>query len=244
MLRDESSSRRDRCSTLRDQAADRLDEEATYLDELDNLYDRHTMRTEELRARSRSGRARAAGDRARARVDREHSEEDRAHAGDDREHSGDDRAHSGDDRRRAGTDDLTGARRRGVGLEDLANELERARRESAGRLVVAFVDVDGLKAVNDTAGHQAGDALLRCVAEGLRRHMRSYDLLVRLGGDEFLCALPNVSLADAQTRLDRLRADLARSGNTVSIGYAELRDGDSADTLVDRADRALLSRRL
>ena len=129
--------------------------------------------------------------------------------------------------------ELTGARRRGIGLEELGNEMERARRESDGSLVAAFVDVDGLKSVNDMEGHAAGDALLRAVADGLRRHTRSYDLFVRLGGDEFLCALPNVTLVEARARFDRLRTDLAGSGSSVGIGCTELRDGDSADDLVD-----------
>jgi GGDEF domain-containing protein len=70
--------------------------------------------------------------------------------------------------------------------------------------------------------------------------MRPYDLLVRLGGDEFLCALSNVTVVEARARFDRLRSELAGSGSAVSIGYAELRDGDSADDLVGRADDALL----
>ena len=139
--------------------------------------------------------------------------------------------------------ELTGARRRGIGLEELGNEMERARRESDGSLVAAFVDVDGLKSVNDMEGHAAGDALLRAVADGLRRHTRSYDLVVRLGGDEFLCALPNVTLVEARARFDRLRTDLAGSGSSVGIGCTELRDGDSADDLVGRADSDLLTSR-
>jgi diguanylate cyclase (GGDEF)-like protein len=248
----------------RDEVADGHDQEASDLDARDDLADRQTLRVEELRGRSRSGRTRAADDRARARQDREHSEGDREHAGDDREHSGGDREHSegdreqagrdrehaeGDrghaeeDREHAGTDDLTGARRRGVGIEELENEIKRARRESDSRLVAAFIDVDGLKAVNDIEGHNAGDALLRHIAERIRRQMRSYDLFVRLGGDEFLCALPNVTLVETQARFDRLRSDLAGSGSPVSIGCAELRDGDSADDLVHRADGALLASR-
>ena len=77
--------------------------------------------------------------------------------------------------------------------------MRRARREGTS-LVVAFVDVDGLKAVNDTHGHAAGDDVLRAVAERLRARMRSYDLLVRMGGDEFLCALPNITVAEARER--------------------------------------------
>jgi diguanylate cyclase (GGDEF)-like protein len=63
--------------------------------------------------------------------------------------------------------------------------LERARRAEEG-LVVAFVDVDGLKQVNDTEGHFAGDALLIPVANSLRAYLRSYDLVMRFGGDEFV----------------------------------------------------------
>jgi len=121
--------------------------------------------------------------------------------------------------------------------------MKRARRESYS-LIAAYVDVDGLKAVNDTQGHAAGDELLHTVAEGFRRHMRSYDLLVRLGGDEFLCVLPNVTLFEARARFDDLRVEMQDSaGSSVSIGFSELRDDMSADEFVGHADSALLARR-
>jgi len=264
LIRDESSSRRDESSALRDKLADALDRAATDLDAQDEATDGGSLGVEELRGRSRSGRTRAAADRARSRQDRRHAQGDRGHAGSDREHSGEDREHAGadrghaeddrdhsrhdrdhagDDREHAGTDELTGARRRGVGLEQLENEIGRARRESESRLVAAFVDVDGLKSVNDLDGHAAGDALLLRVADGLRLYMRSYDLLVRLGGDEFLCALPNLRVPDAHARFEGLQGALAKSGASVSVGYAELRDGDSARDLVDRADGELLATR-
>jgi GGDEF domain-containing protein len=86
--------------------------------------------------------------------------------------------------------------------------------------------------------------LLRAVAAGFRRHMRPYDLLVRLGGDEFLCALPNVTLAEAQARFDDLRAELkATRDSSVSVGFSELSAGDSAETLIARADGDLLAHR-
>lgn len=256
--RDVSAQFRDELSVLRDEAAEGHDREAIDLDAKDDLADRHTLRVEELRGRGRATRGRAAGDRARAGRDRAQATGDRAHAGGDRAQAGGDRdeaacdrAHAeGDrdqaahDREQAGIDELTGARRRGVGLEDLDNEMKRARRESEGRLVAAYVDVDGLKSVNDEQGHAAGDALLRTVAAGFRRHMRPYDLLVRLGGDEFLCALPNITLDEAQERFDDLPAELnAAGGRSVSIGYAELHDGDLTDDLVKRADSALLASR-
>ena len=64
------------------------------------------------------------------------------------------------------TDDLTGALRRGEGLDALEREVQRARRAGNDQLVVAFVDVDGLKSVNDREGHEAGDRLLKDVDEG------------------------------------------------------------------------------
>ena len=77
------------------------------------------------------------------------------------------------------------------------NELERAKR-TASPLAIAYVDVVGLKAVNDTMGHAAGDTLLKHVVAHLTAHLRPYDLIIRLGGDEFLCAMPNLALASAR----------------------------------------------
>ena len=74
--------------------------------------------------------------------------------------------------------------------------------------------------------------------------MRPYDVFVRLGGDEFLCALPSVTVGEARERFDDLLAELKDSGDiSVSIGYSELRDGDSVDEFVRRADVALLAGR-
>ena len=111
--------------------------------------------------------------------------------------------------------------------------------------MAAYVDVDGLKAVNDKHGHHAGDQLLQDVSRGLRRHMRSYDLLMRLGGDEFLCVLPGVTVDEARRRLECLGAELcaAPGARSISVGLAELRDGDGPRELIERADQDLLSGR-
>lgn len=234
--RDVAAQRRDETSTLRDRLAAGRDRKASDWDVKEEIADRHSLGMDEVRGRGRASRRRAAGDRTQAGLDRQH-------ARGDREEGGSDRRWAAHDRDEAGTDELTGARRRGVGLHELMTEMERARRGSVP-LVAAFVDVDGLKAVNDEQGHAAGDELLRVVADGFRRHMRSYDLLVRLGGDEFLCALPDVSAAEARSRFDGLRAELrGMAGTSVSIGYSELRDGDSVHDLVTRADTALLATR-
>ena len=162
--RDVFAERRDELSMLRDEIARDHDQEAADLDAGDDLTDRHAVRLEEVRKTSRASRIRATGDRARAARDREQATRDRELAARDREQAASDREY-------ASTDELTGARRRGVGLEDLDNEMNRAWRQGDS-LRVAYVDVDGLKSVNDTQGYAAGDALLLSVADGIRRQMR------------------------------------------------------------------------
>jgi diguanylate cyclase (GGDEF)-like protein len=82
----------------------------------------------------------------------------------------------------AETDPLTGVRTRAAGLLQFDHELERCRRRIDGRLVVVYVDVVGLKTVNDTEGHAAGDALLKRVVALIKKHLRPYDLVIRLRG--------------------------------------------------------------
>ena len=106
-------------------------------------------------------------------------------------------------------DDLTGAYRRGMGEEALRGEIDRARR-SDERLVLAIVDVDGLKEVNDEFGHEAGDGLLQDLVESIRANVRSYEPIVRLGGDEFACAIAGIDVEGAAERFAIIRAEMAR----------------------------------
>jgi diguanylate cyclase (GGDEF)-like protein len=141
-------------------------------------------------------------------------------------------------------DDLTGVLRRGPGMATLSEEIDRARRLALG-LAVAFIDVDGLKATNDLKGHSAGDAALRAVAGTLRRGLRSYDLVMRYGGDEFVCVLFGADAGGAERLLVDLRRDIevATGGISVSVGLAELGPDDDAESLLRRADDALLVER-
>jgi diguanylate cyclase (GGDEF)-like protein len=145
----------------------------------------------------------------------------------------------------AATDDLTGALRRSAGLAALQREIDRSRRVGGKGIVVAFLDVDDLKRVNDTEGHAAGDRVLVDVVAAIRKRVRSYDLVVRYGGDEFVCALVDESMADAERTLaDVQRQYTARTrGHTVSIGVAEVTADDTAESAVARADAGLIAAR-
>jgi len=235
--RDRAARKRDELAAGRDREADSQDLTALELERVDELSDRCTLGVRELRAHGQEGRERASLGRARARRDRGLAAIDREFGERDREASGRARAH-------AGIDELTGARRRGVGLEDLQREIDRARRTGES-LVAAYVDVDGLKGVNDDYGHRAGDELLQDVVEVLRRDMRSYDLLVRLGGDEFLCVMPGVTVDQARRRFEHVGSDLPAgpTARSVSVGLSELRDGEGSIGLVNRADQDLLAGR-
>jgi diguanylate cyclase (GGDEF)-like protein len=108
-----------------------------------------------------------------------------------------------------------------------------------------FLDVDGLKMVNDTQGHAAGDSVLIEVVATIRKRVRSYDLVIRYGGDEFLCALVDVASEDAERTLADIRQQYAaRTGHTVSVGMTTVGDADTADSVVARADAALYAERL
>lgn len=114
---------------------------------------------------------------------------DRAAAALDRKEAALDRLRAAEYLRRTYRDELTGALQRQVGRERLVHEVQRAQR-FGDELVIAFLDVVHLKGVNDTRGHDAGDKLLAAVGSSLHRCLRSYDVVVRYGGDEFVCPCP------------------------------------------------------
>jgi diguanylate cyclase (GGDEF)-like protein len=140
-------------------------------------------------------------------------------------------------------DQLTGAYRREMGRLALSHEIDRARRGD-GRFVLAFVDVDGLKRVNDHNGHAAGDGALKTVVRAMRAHLRSFDPIMRYGGDEFVAGLGGADLEQAERRFALIRAAIVReSGVAISVGLAALTDDESADQLTERADAAMLEAR-
>ncbi len=143
------------------------------------------------------------------------------------------------------TDPLTGLSNRRHFDEELARELDRCRRygKSMGLLVL---DLDRFKAVNDLHGHDAGDAVLRHVAEVLAAHVRRNDLIARFGGDEFAILAPETDAESADALAAKLRAMVAESemewrGQRLEVGVsvgaaAYPLDGGTAEGLFKAAD--------
>ena len=141
-------------------------------------------------------------------------------------------------------DDLTGVYLRGPGVAELEREIARAAR-TREPLALAFVDVDDLKTINDSHGHEAGDRVLRQVADTLRATLRPYDRVIRYGGDEFVCLLPGLGIAHAAQRFALVNDVLAKGPEsvTITVGFAQLESGDSVAELIARADAALYQER-
>jgi len=146
-------------------------------------------------------------------------------------------------RQMAITDSLTGLANYRHLLTALAEGIERSRLFNRP-LAVLLLDMDGLKSVNDGHGHLAGNRALVRVAEALRTSVRATDTVVRFGGDEFACVLPETSDAGAEELAHRLGAqltlDLEQPPLSVSLGWAIYpRDGNSAEEILSAADSAL-----
>jgi diguanylate cyclase (GGDEF)-like protein len=141
------------------------------------------------------------------------------------------------------TDDLTGLYNRRLFDRLLDQEIRRADR-FGHPLSVLLLDMDELKAINDSLGHAAGDEALRALADVLRRELRSVDLVSRLGGDEFAALLPETAPAAASHAVARLQLALGETkvrGRLLraSIGVAGHTTGRTAAQLMEEADRDL-----
>jgi two-component system cell cycle response regulator len=163
--------------------------------------------------------------------------------------------------RAAVTDPLTGLYNRRYALPHLARMADHAA-QSGRRFAVMLADLDHFKSINDRFGHAAGDAVLIEVARRLRANLRAVDLIARIGGEEFLLALPDTDRAEARVAARRLCRIIAQDpfdlpghatpvAVTVSIGVAmgqrlpQLQDAvddplhDTVQRLINQADRAL-----
>jgi diguanylate cyclase (GGDEF)-like protein len=236
----ETAAERDHAAELRDPGATNRDVPAWLQDEQDDA----DASRDEILARAARDRARAAADRMKAADDRTRAAADREQAAAERAEASRLRAEADAAVALAATDELTGTRTRAFGLEEMSRELERANRTGAV-LLLAFVDVDGLKEVNDNRGHLAGDALLRRTGEALRASVRSYDVVVRYGGDEFICGMANMSERSARSRFEQVAAALAAidGEHSITFGLANAQPSDDLGELIARADDNLLNTR-
>jgi diguanylate cyclase len=145
------------------------------------------------------------------------------------------------------TDSLTGAHSRYAYERRLEEEFQRWQRHSQP-LSFSIWDIDLFKRVNDSFGHEAGDRLLRGVADLLDRNKRTEDFLARIGGEEFVLLLPMTPLEGASAVAEKLRSVIEAAAFrhhgepvqvTVSAGLTEFRAGDTPTTVYERADRAM-----
>lgn len=150
--------------------------------------------------------------------------------------------------KQATTDELTGLRNRRRILRRLEEEFSRSGRVGTPLSLIVF-DIDHFKRINDTHGHQFGDLVLKRIAQLMQETVRPYDLVGRIGGEEFLVVTPSTTLDEATAIAERIRelTERERIGDenrvihvTVSAGVSTMnQDEDSMEALIKRADDAL-----
>jgi diguanylate cyclase (GGDEF)-like protein len=144
-------------------------------------------------------------------------------------------------------DTLTGIPNR-RNFELYAGELLRSSLKRGLPPCVALIDVDQFKQINDNYSHQVGDAVLRCIAQILRSHVREDDMAARLAGDEFVIVFKNAELHVAQQVCERIAAAVRAFEwstiapgltSSISIGVSAAEPGDTIDSLTHRSDAAM-----
>lgn len=157
------------------------------------------------------------------------------------------REHLEEQRQKALIDPLTGLPNRAAWSEHLEREMQ-AWQAQGGHLLVAMLDLDHFKRINDNYGHLAGDKVLKIVANELRKRLRGRDFIARFGGEEFVLLMPQSNLVSGCQQAEILRAAVEacpfhfkgeRVTITLSIGVTALRDGERSDIALKRADEAL-----
>jgi diguanylate cyclase (GGDEF)-like protein len=149
----------------------------------------------------------------------------------------------------ARTDPLTGLANRRKFEEIFAHSIALTDRHEGTQLALVLVDIDFFKKVNDTYGHEAGDAVLQAVAKALGKERRAVDAVARMGGEEMALILPHTDADGAREVAERLRERIERTTVHTNVGQIQVtasfgvavyssRGGD-ADTVFERADKAL-----
>ncbi len=144
-------------------------------------------------------------------------------------------------------DKLTGLNNRGAFDDNLKREIDIAQRQHSP-LSLLVIDIDHFKTVNDIYGHRGGDTVLQLLAKSIMDTMRASDVAFRYGGEEFTLLLNNTDAKSAHLVAERIRlavsqitatADNKNFGITISLGLAQLNQGEQGSSLFERADQAL-----
>ncbi|MDG4812645.1 diguanylate cyclase [Hydrogenovibrio sp. 3SP14C1] len=142
-------------------------------------------------------------------------------------------------------DELTGIYNRHYFNRTLEQEIKRHHRYQSP-LSMAFLDIDHFKKINDSYGHDVGDAVLLSIAKSISSLLRSSDVLCRVGGEEFVVIMPETSLENALIISERIRTSVEQISSkevpekiTISLGLVELHDWDNLQSFYKRADEAL-----
>jgi len=149
----------------------------------------------------------------------------------------------------ASTDSLTKVYNRSKYSEIMEREIERAKRFNLSLSIILF-DIDAFKRINDTYGHFTGDQVLKTLVTLVKEEIRRIDVLIRWGGDEFICILPETNLEGAVRLAERLRFSVERyrfvniGKVTLSMGISQFIEGDTENTLLTRADEGLYEAKL
>jgi diguanylate cyclase len=150
-------------------------------------------------------------------------------------------------RQKALVDPLTGLPNRAAWSERLEQEVEQWQRHG-NSLLIAMLDLDHFKRINDNYGHLAGDRVLKLIASVLRKRVRGGDFIARFGGEEFVLLVPDTPLAAGAKLAEALRAAIEAcpfhfKGEpvtvTVSMGMTAFKPGEHSDLVLKRADQAL-----
>ncbi|MFU2328356.1 diguanylate cyclase [Pseudomonas sp. NFX98] len=157
------------------------------------------------------------------------------------------REHLEEQRQKALIDPLTGLPNRAAWSERLEHEISQWQ-QHGNTLMLAMLDLDHFKRINDNYGHLAGDKVLKIIASVLRKRLRGTDFIARFGGEEFVLLLPSTVPAAGMKLLEHLRASIEacpfhfkgeRVTITISMGLTAFKTGEHSDLVLKRADQAL-----
>lgn len=157
------------------------------------------------------------------------------------------REHLEEQRQKALIDPLTSLPNRAAWSERLEHEV-RHWQQNGNSLLLAMLDLDHFKRINDNYGHLAGDKVLKIIANVLRKRLRGTDFMARFGGEEFVLLMPDTSPANGAKLLETLRASIEacpfhfkgeRVTITISMGFSAFKSAEHSDLVLKRADQAL-----